>query len=152
MAGKKIVCLGIISQPETFANMTTNIKIASDVLNKPSDSQHVQFLPCTIVSGGTTDVEERFNRFTEKDEKSGTLTNSLRDFPLDGNVVSLPEGYTGLILEGTKAGLTSQDRDVRATTSFKEMTYWNYDRVPGEGDAYQQAMQWANVAKVLHSD
>merc|ERR1712215_640469 len=94
---------------------TTNIKIASDVLKQPSDSQHVQFLPCTIVSGGTTDVEERFNRFTEKDEKSGTLSNSLRGFPLDGKVVSLPPGYTGLVLEGAKAGLTSQDRDLRPT-------------------------------------
>ena len=130
--------------------MSTNVKISPSVLSTPSSSQHVQFLPCSIMTSSTTEVENRFNRFTETDPDTKVLTNSLRGYPLDGKVMPLPKGYTGLVVEGSKAGLTSQDRDVRATASFKEMTYWNYDKVPGEGDSYQQAMQWVEVAKALH--
>jgi ribonuclease H2 subunit C len=132
--------------------MSTTIKVSPTVLSTPSNSQHVQYLPYTIQTSGTTEVEDRFNKFTETDTTTSVLTNSLRGYPLEGKVMSLPTGYTGLVVEGGKAGLTSQDRDMRATASFKEMTYWNYDRVPGEGDNYQQAMQWVEVAKVLHGE
>ena len=132
--------------------MSTTIKVSPTVLSTPSTSQHVQYLPCTIMTSGTTEVEDRFNKFTETDPNTSVLTNSLRGYPLEGKVMSLPAGYTGLVVEGTKAGLTSQDRDMRATASFKEMTYWNYDRVPGEADNYQQAMQWVEVANVLHGE
>ena len=133
--------------------MTTTIKITEEVLSTPSKSDFVQYLPCTIMTSGSTEVEERFNKFTEADDKdSELLTNSLRGYPLEGRKLPLPEGYTGLVVEGGKTSLTSQDRDVRATASFKEMTYWNYDRKPSENDAYQQAMQWLEVAKVLHED
>ena len=130
--------------------MTTNIKIASSLaVSKP---QHVQYLPCNIQTSGTTEVEDRFNKFTETDPNTSLLTNSLRGYPLEGKVMSLPAGYTGLVVEGGKTGLTSQDRDMRATAKFNSMTYWNYDRVPGEGDTFQQAMQWVDVAKVLHGE
>ena len=56
------------------------------------------------------------------------------------------------MLEGGKAGLTSHDRQARLTSAFTELTYWNYDRRPGPGDSWQQALQWTQVADILHSD
>ena len=56
------------------------------------------------------------------------------------------------MLEGGKAGLTSHDRNCRVTSTFTELTYWNYDRTPGPGDAWQQALQWPGVADIVHSD
>ena len=57
-----------------------------------------------------------------------------------------------MVLEGGKAGLTSHDRKARLTSSFSELTYWNYDRTPGDGDTWHQALQWTKVADILHSD
>ena len=109
-------------------------------------------------------------QFSVTDPKTGNLTNSLRGFPLDGRVTSLPTGYTGLVsitnqnialqcgfrvlqvVEGPRAGLAGAARDLRVTSSFREMTYWNYDRVPGPGDALQQAWQWVDLAAALHTD
>ena len=58
----------------------------------------------------------------------------------------------GLVLEGGKAGLTTHDRKTRVTSTFSELTYWNYDRSPGPADPWHQALQWTRVAEVLHSD
>ena len=57
-----------------------------------------------------------------------------------------------MVLEGAKAGLTSQDRKTRLTSTFTELTFWNYDRRPGSGDSWQQAMAWTRVAEIIHSD
>ena len=148
-----ILILSDLYNLQHLFRMTTNIKVSSTMLSTPSTTpQHVQFLPCTIVTGGTTEVEDRFNKFTETDPDTKEITNSLRGYPLEGKVLSMPTGYTGLVVEGTKAGLTSQDRDMRVTAKFQEMTYWNYDRVVGEADNYQQAMQWVEVANLLHGE
>ena len=74
--------------------MSTVINATEDVMKKSVASDHVQFLPCSIDFTGTTQIQERFNKFTDKAE-DGTLTNSIRGFPLDGKVVSLPSDYKG---------------------------------------------------------
>ena len=56
------------------------------------------------------------------------------------------------VVEGPRAGLAGAARDLRVTSTFREMTYWNYDRLPGPGDALQQAWQWVDLAAALHSD
>ena len=45
-----------------------------------------------------------------------------------------------------------QDKSARVSSCFKEMTVWNYDKVPGETDPWQRALDWTKVANVLHSD
>ena len=64
----------------------------------------------------------------------------------------LTSPLAGVVLEGAKAGLTSHDRKTRLTSTFSELTYWNYDRKPGPGDTWQQALDWTKVAEILHSD
>ena len=64
----------------------------------------------------------------------------------------LTSRLAGVVLEGAKAGLTSQDRKTRLTSTFTELTFWNYDRRPGSGDSWQQALAWTRVAEILHSD
>ena len=46
----------------------------------------------------------------------------------------LTSRLAGVVLEGAKAGLTSQDRKTRLTSTFTELTFWNYDRRPGSGE------------------
>lgn len=42
------------------------------------------------------------------------------------------------------------NRDFFVQSAFKEFTYWNYDRDPSKNDALTQAVDWINIAKVLH--
>ena len=74
--------------------MTTSLKCSEDIIKNPVPSDHLQFLPCSIDFTGSTEVTDRFSKFTET-KSDGTLTNSLRGFPLEGKVLSVPEGYTG---------------------------------------------------------
>merc|ERR1740137_293408 len=114
--------------------MTTALKIESSVLDGPySAPDEVQFIPCSITDAAITEtvIKERFTNFTTKDEDKNCLVNTLRGRPLEGKVVELPTGYTGLVVEGNKVGLDmDRDRTMRVTSKFREMTYWNYDKVP----------------------
>jgi len=133
--------------------MTSTIQMESSVLENPAKPEHVQFLPCIVEEDiNETQVETRFSSFSTTNKKLDCLENQLRGRPLDGLSMKLPEGYTGLVVEGPRAGLTDQDRSLRATASFNSFTYWNYDKIPGEADAWQQATQWTTVAAALHED
>ena len=86
-------------------------KVSLTVLSTASTSQHVQYMPSTIMGCGTTEVEDRFNNFTETDSNTSGLTNSLRGYSFEGKVMSLPTGNPRLVMEEDKAGFTSQDRE-----------------------------------------
>ena len=47
------------------------------------------------------------------DQGAGQLTNQLRGKPLDGAVTSLPDGYTGIVVEGRQGLLANQDKSLR---------------------------------------
>ena len=47
------------------------------------------------------------------DQGAGQLTNQLRGKPLDGAVTSLPDGYTGIVVEGRQGLLANQDKTLR---------------------------------------
>ena len=132
--------------------MTTTITGSKEALEKPVSANDIQYIPCSINYTGETQINERFSQFTSEDADKVCLRNSLRGFPLDGKTLRLPEGFTGLVVESGKSGLTKQDKSARVTSSFKEMRVWNYDKVPGDSDSWQQALNWTNVAAVLHSD
>ena len=75
--------------------MTTTITATADVLKKPADADHIQYLPCSVGFTGETQVDSRFRKLTEKNEETGALSGSFRGFPLEGKTVALPEKYTG---------------------------------------------------------
>ena len=132
--------------------MTTTITGSKMTLENPVSANNIQYMPCYINYTGETQITDRFNQFTSENVRKGSLSNSLRGFPLDGKTVRLPDGFTGLVVESSKAGLTKQDKSARVNVSFKEMRVWNYDKVPGDSDSWQQALNWTKVADVLHSD
>jgi len=132
--------------------MTTTINASPEIMNKSENGASIQYLPCSIDFTGTSDIEERFSKFTEKDDDTEILSNSIRGFPLQGKILSVPENYKGIIVESGKSGLTKQDKSARVTSCFEQMTYWNYDRAPSQADAWQQALEWTKVAEALHSD
>lgn len=131
--------------------MSTRLVVDPGVLSRPVPPQHVQFMPFSVKYDGETEIKERFTRFTEENTTKKCLENSVRGYPLEGSVLSVPEAYTGIVVETSREGLDpDQEKEGRVTSTFNSFTYWNYDRVPGGGDAYQQALQWIQVAAALH--
>ncbi|XP_017148572.1 uncharacterized protein LOC108159626 [Drosophila miranda] len=115
-------------------------------------SLHMHYLPAKISGDGEANVETYFNNYTREAPEygSGMLTNALRGYPLVGERMKVPEGYKGLVLQETEKPLSeSADRQLRLTGVFDEFTYWNYDKVPSNGDPFRQAMLMADVAKAL---
>ena len=75
--------------------MSTSISASEEVMKTSLSPDHVQYVPCSIDFTGTTQIQERFNNFTDKDEETGVLKNSIRGYPLEGKVVKLPERFKG---------------------------------------------------------
>ncbi|KAH8285206.1 hypothetical protein KR054_006183 [Drosophila jambulina] len=117
-----------------------------------SKSLDLHYLPAKVDGDGEANVEEYFNNYTREAPEYGTgmLTNALRGYPLVGERLKVPEGFQGLVLQETEKPLSeSSDRQLRLTGVFEEFTYWNYDKVPSNGDAYRQALVMADVAQAL---
>ncbi|KAH8277979.1 hypothetical protein KR018_012201 [Drosophila ironensis] len=117
-----------------------------------SKSLDLHFLPAKIDGNGEANVEQYFNNYTRDSVEcgSGVLTNALRGYPLMGERLKVPEGFKGLVLQETERPLSeSADRQLRLTGVFDAFTYWNYDKVPSNGDAYRQAILMADVAEAV---
>ncbi|KAH8257979.1 hypothetical protein KR038_003615 [Drosophila bunnanda] len=115
-------------------------------------SLELHYLPAKVDGDGEANVQEYFNNYTREASEYGTgiLTNALRGYPLVGERLKVPDGFQGLVLQETNKPLSeSSDRQLRLTGVFEEFTYWNYDKVPSNGDAYRQALIMADVAQAL---
>ncbi|XP_043641559.1 uncharacterized protein LOC122612181 [Drosophila teissieri] len=112
----------------------------------------LHFLPAKIDGDGEANVDDYFNNYTREATEfgSGILTNALRGYPLMGEKLKVHEGYRGLVLQETEKPISNcSDRQLRLTGVFKDFTYWNYDKVPSNGDPYRQALFLTDVAKAL---
>lgn len=93
-------------------------------------------------------VGRYFDPYSRMDQ--GYLSNALRGYPLQGEVLKVPESYRGLVLQETRKPLDEEaDRTLRIKGTFEELTYWNYDKIPSLSDGYKQALQLLNLAEVV---
>lgn len=110
----------------------------------------IHFIPCEIQHNSQANVDKYFESTVKQDEEE-KMTASLRGRPLHGQVMNVPSGYTGLLVEETRKAVTEdEEREITATQSFRSFNYWNLDRSPSELDKLPQALKWIDIAKVLH--
>ncbi|CAG9763502.1 unnamed protein product [Ceutorhynchus assimilis] len=85
-------------------------------------------------------------------DKNPNLTASFRGYPLKGRKIELPEGYVGVLLhESSRPSREKDERNFYVVNKFKDMVYWNWDKIPSKNDAYLNVLDWIDVAEVLHS-
>lgn len=78
------------------------------------------------------------------------LKSSFRGYPLQGKKISVPKGYTGMtFFEYKKPETDEAERNIYATGSFTEFTYWNYDKIPSKNDAFISALDWIDIAEAV---
>ena len=93
--------------------MTTTLEVDPSLFEKPTKVDQLHFLPCHVTEDAPNlPVDTRFTAFTV-DQGAGQLTNQLRGRPLDGAVTSLPDGYTGVVVEGRQGLLANQEKTLR---------------------------------------
>lgn len=120
-------------------------------ISKEAFRAHVQSIPCTIHCDASGKVKEYFDTYVKADNDN-VLSASFRGYPLKGKCVELPDGYKGLFLHETLRPCTDkEERKFYASKSFDSITYWNWDKVPSKNDLIYQAMDWIDIAEVLHS-
>lgn len=73
----------------------------------------------------------------------------FRGHPLEGQKIKVPNGYSGFILKENKQW-SSDEKELKATGTFKEFVAWNWDKTPSEDDKVVKALDWISVANILH--
>ncbi|XP_054284656.1 ribonuclease H2 subunit C [Macrosteles quadrilineatus] len=123
---------------------TVHLKKSED-LEESKTSIH--YIPCKIHLDGNAGVSQYFLPVN----KEGKLEASFRGYPLKGEVVELPKGFTGLILEEKIERSDAHERTLHVTKTFNEIVYWNWDKSPTKNDVFLAALDWIDIAKALHS-
>ena len=77
----------------------TSLKMDENVLKNPLLEGSVQFLPFSIKFNGETQICERFSSQTQHSKQKQCLVNTFRGYPLEGEVLQAPAGYTGVVLD-----------------------------------------------------
>nr|KAI8746984.1 ribonuclease H2 subunit C-like [Biomphalaria glabrata] len=137
--------------------MSTTIDVSVVPTRQNSHSEKCHFIPCDINFDGEANVSDFFNttisRSTEAEQQTETetLTAVFRGRPLKGIEISIPSGYTGIVVKDPVTRTTDdEDRCIIATHSFDRFNFWNLDKVPTSDDLLQKGFQWVDIASALH--
>ncbi|XP_053622923.1 ribonuclease H2 subunit C [Plodia interpunctella] len=123
-----------------------------DSENSEKFEQRVHFLPCKIEEDGPANVHKYFEPYVQENE-NGELTATFRGRLLNGTKMSLPQGYEAIVVTETKRPLAENaDRRFQVAGGFKELTYWNWDKVPSRNDNLVKALDWMDIAEAIHGD
>jgi ribonuclease H2 subunit C len=64
--------------------------------------------------------------------------------------MQVPENLQGLIFrEDDKLQIDDAERVLKCKGKFSKFTYWNYDRIPSENDAYRKSLHFLKVADAV---
>ncbi|KAJ3662316.1 hypothetical protein Zmor_006671 [Zophobas morio] len=131
--------------------MAIHIENVKNYILNSSDDAKVQSIPFKI----SADCDAKVSKYFEssiKFEDDKSLKASFRGYPLRGQSMSLPTGYVGVVLhESIVPTSDTEDRKFHVINKFKTLRYWNWDKNTGKNDKIVQALEWIDIAEVLHS-
>ncbi|XP_022902120.2 ribonuclease H2 subunit C isoform X1 [Onthophagus taurus] len=127
-------------------HINAKVGLVTDVINS-----QVQSVPFKIHADHDAKITKYFNNYVKTKESNG-LTCSFRGHPLDGIKVNIPQEYVGVVLhESIRPDTDKEDRKFYATNKFSNVIYWNWNKTPTKNDSFIQAIEWIEIAEVLHS-
>lgn len=149
----------------------SKIDLSSSAIQTVAEASHVQFVPCNVNHVGSINLSSYFTPYVQKQTSSDgkeLLSATFRGFPFTGEESKVPEGFTGFVLRETKsfsgeagemkagdcdedsANQESTKKTLKGVCKFDKFTYWNWDREPSQADKYKQALNWLEIADVIH--
>ena len=139
-----------------------------DSLPSETKNHELQFIPAEIRHNGPAEIKTYFGNFIVakredsspeglEGDKSTKLEATLRGRPLDGEIIKMPEGFKAVVFQAggeTALGGDSAEKTetMRAIKKLDRFTYWNYDKRPSKEDKFRQALQFVDLAKVMHEE
>ncbi|XP_068672387.1 ribonuclease H2 subunit C-like [Montipora foliosa] len=138
--------------------MAGNFSISQASVSNCPASDRVHLMACEIEHDGEACVGSFFDTTVRQEETSIGVENSVkalsasfRGRSLKGCVINLPAGYTGYVMKEEKRPFTEEeDRVMKATHKFSQLSYWNLETPPSNNDTLVKALQWINIASALH--
>jgi hypothetical protein len=92
-------------------------------------------IPSTI----TSDIKRHFTNSIHTNNETNKLEASFRGRPLNGEQLSLPSDYIGILSNSSKP-----------ISSFDQLTYFNLDCPTTKNDCIARSIEWLSLAKILH--
>ncbi|XP_023029717.1 ribonuclease H2 subunit C isoform X2 [Leptinotarsa decemlineata] len=127
------------------------IHIQSGKSNYSKNNSKIQHIPCKVFADCDANVSKFFDENLKEDTEN-TLKASFRGCTLEGKKKDVPKGYVGVVLQETVRPETEKDeRKFYITNKFSDITYWNWDKKPSKNDLFIKAMDWMDIAEVLHA-
>lgn len=121
-------------------------------VNRPQQKalEEIQSIPCRLDHTGTAQVSKYFHR---EELANGYMKATFRGRPLDGHVVTVPDGYKLHLLKERQAGLGDpQKKTFEVHGAIDKLTVWNLDKEPSEKDPIKRAINWTRIAQALDED
>ncbi|XP_063995223.1 ribonuclease H2 subunit C [Diachasmimorpha longicaudata] len=129
--------------------MSIHLEIKKEHLETEMDTV-LHSMPCKIYGDTPANVSTYFTPYIRKSDDKH-YDASFRGYPLQGKVITVPEGYKGLVLhEQKKPANPKKERKFVSTGGFSKFTYWNFDKLPSKNDTIVSALDWIDIAEALH--
>jgi Ribonuclease H2 non-catalytic subunit (Ylr154p-like) len=90
-------------------------------------------IPSTV----TSDIKRHFTNSIQINNNK--LEASFRGRPLNGEHLSIPDDYIGILTNSSKT-----------VSSFDKLTYFNLDCSTSKNDCIVRSIEWLSLAKILH--
>ncbi|KAJ1519842.1 hypothetical protein ONE63_004088 [Megalurothrips usitatus] len=132
--------------------MAIHLNCSKKVVESLADGQpEIHFMPCSIKCDGPANVS-KFFKPTANDKDPNYMKASFRGRPLNGEELTLPSGYKGVIVQETKRPLVENvERTLHASSMFDKIVYWNWDKLPSANDSFISALSWIDISEALHA-
>ncbi|XP_014780786.1 uncharacterized protein LOC106876667 isoform X1 [Octopus bimaculoides] len=109
------------------------------------------YMPCIIKYSGETNAEKYFETTIQEDDDKKELTASFRGRPLNGKILTPPQGYESMIVKEKKVPLSEEeDRQFSIVARVPQFTYWNLDKPTTDEDKLAKALVFTEIARELH--
>ncbi|KAL4446283.1 hypothetical protein ABPG77_003090 [Micractinium sp. CCAP 211/92] len=127
--------------------------MAARQLDATAPAAVVHLVPAQVQHNGPAAVSNFFRPQETGASVEGLslLQASLRGRALSGVQLPLPAGYSGVVLERSKASDDAEGAAWAAAATFASMHYWNHDAAPLKGDGLRRCLEWAELAAGVHT-
>ncbi|ENN78342.1 hypothetical protein D910_05313, partial [Dendroctonus ponderosae] len=127
--------------------MAIHIHYAKNNIEANLKNSKVQSVPFRIHADCDAPIKSYFEPYVKTNDQE-VLTASFRGYPLRGKNIEVPQGYVGVVLhESIKPSTDKDERKFYVVNRFKEMTYWNWDKIPSKNDPFIKAFDWIDIAE-----
>jgi len=92
-----------------------------------------------ISSSISSDIKRHFTNSIHTNPTTNHFEASFRGRPLNGEQISIPSDYIGVLTNSSKVHST-----------FDKLTYFNLDCKPTKNDCIVRSLDYLSLAKVLH--